>query len=1846
MSDLMMLWKSRVSAIVGIVRAGETEHREVANIAAQIGADYHGRFIIELLQNASDQAASGGLRDSSVTIIRTSELVAVANEGNPFNHAGLRSITSLGLSTKNPQDAIGNKGVGFKSVFQVSESPEIYSSPSPTRSYDDADGLMFKLSLTPFARPEFEDAARMMVAEQIAGLGTVDATLTVERMLEEVKAAAPFKFPLPLSLSDLASRVSEISDRPAGQTLVVLPLRQTPGTTKTVERAIDELFQESGAAILFLPSISTIRVVDRVRGFTRTITRRPSGCPRRINGFGELTTAVTAVQQDGAESQKAWRIMQRRIGVADVVSDEQASIEAERINVEARKLPGANWDTVHNSPIGVAVPLPKNVAPSGSLLLGVRGRVCIGLPTKDLTGTPAWVNAHFHGTISRTGIDLNDNSYNKTLFAEAVRLHDALVADLKADADIHIRRTATLVFERGEGPLADVLYAPDGQAKGEVILSVDTQTFQTPASTVLPDPADVDALLLMMPQTAGLSGFGLTIPEVALARHARALIESLVGAKTDSVRVASLLLGRSRQKVSIMEHSAHIRRQDGPEFWERFLTWVVGRFTPEQLSDQRLLPVGRDAIAKAAERVFLPPSPRRSGESLVDEDGVIAEIPTDLAQSLNFLDSTAVVVRKADARSLTELASKLAPDTGRGLVRSPRLDHLINDAVAPLMQELTDDEAGKQNGIRLLRQAVQWLWALSESGRERLTKDALRVPVVGASGAWAWVAPSTTYFGSGWLGTPFDSLLLEAYGHEPARLLVPCQQFSIDFGMRDEERDAWIGAFELLGISRSPKVVRPRPGSRPAPFVSVNYSELTIDSTTCPIQQAAKFWPSYLEATRHRGTRTASRQTFDFRSTTWIDGLEREASQPAIVKLILLNPGPYESETATFLERQYRQNDDSEVVSSLWAHAITANSWKVIPTQRGPVSPADAWLLDGQQRGLAQRRLALLNQVEAPYGTAERLLHGIGVTTLQNATVSRLLHAIAQLGEAIGGFDTETRITALALAEDLFWHLQVAYAKKPGALPDLKSFCFPLERNREAIGVRGDQISTVYFNDDPVRAGFIPGFSGAWIWPLDIRHAYKDMVTELRRQLGEASVTFTSLATVESQFVEDPILRRVGLLEWLSTRFPQHAVAGDLACLIAYTGRVETDPTKDDFRRTWRAFEKASMVFGTFPDNSPTPYFYDWTTGLLQVSAALTDAEKVEATWMLVGPSYRDTWSAYARELDRNRPAKFLMERRITLSQRENVENAINLSSTERFKHVRAAALALWFTQFGRQPAKLFEEEWNVNARSVRGICEWLGRADLADTFAASLGGSEENASLAIIRAAHIGSEQWQDARLALGMERWSFTNKVKIWNDTMTELVSILKTCVARAANASPTDLEPILRDSRLAVPTDEVAFKAEDEGEVLQAVLRQMEVVLNDNADIVGVDFVRRRLATVVSQAKETLSTVDLDDAPARDVRVYRDEDEGKRSRDAQARFDGLMTVAAALALKSGEQIRVEEVRSDSRVAILLTGWWANSFTVIAAIQRVLQAKAPETAQRMSDERVFRDPAPANELLGRFKELADLGRGGPPVPPKRKITLLGQEQTEDDAAKDLLRGTTGSIGQRLKEKAALHPLDLNLGRGDRRKVVLPSGKTKTRGGGGGGGGGSQENKRDRELAGLIGEAFIYEHFRIALPAFDEMAWRSWNRNAYGLEGEGDDSLGFDFSYRDIGNQLAGRLDRPLCCIEVKSSSGDGSEPFQMTTNEWEKARECRQTSDSVYIIMRVARVRDDPRITDVIIDPFGLYGAGQIAVASRDLWIHVGTRELARETPDRLLPVGTGTKNPCPELAAVSEEGTPDSG
>ncbi|OQB81201.1 MAG: hypothetical protein BWX88_04335 [Planctomycetes bacterium ADurb.Bin126] len=1805
MNDLMVLWRKRILAVLGIVRAGEREHREIANMAAQVGADYHGRFIVELLQNASDQACEVGLTDSTVTIIRSPQLVAVANEGAPFTDDGLRSITSLGLSTKNPQDAIGNKGIGFKSVFQVSGRPEVYSANAPGVSFLDNPGLMFRMSLTPFEDAQYASLAKSMIEEQIEADGQPRDPKAVEDLFAEISAAAPFKFPLPLSVHDARDRLAELGETPIGQTMVILPLRQSEEVGKTVDTAIDELFQNAGAAILFLPCVSSVRVVDRVRGFDRTIGRRPLSAPRVQDGFGILTAVATYVREDGLLEERVWRMISRKLGTADVVAAEEAAEEARRLNEEAKKLPGSNWDKVGNSPVSVALPLPSP-STEQTILLGANGRVCIGLPTKDATGTPAWINAHFYGTISRTGIDLIENSYNAMLFQEAIRLHEALITDLKTDSDVSVRRAATLAFEKDKGPLAEALHAPDGQASGDIILAADGEAYQSPRKTVLPHADDLDALLLMVPRPCDAAVFGFALPETELARSAKPLIETLMGEPADAAAIADLFLARRDAQVSLLEHAAKANRLAGPSFWESFLGWAAKRFSTDQLADQCVLPIGREALAKPSDRVFLPPSAQQTAAVAAEPDGEISELPAEMMRSLRFLDETAVPVRKKDSRDLTDLAAKLAPDTSRGLVRRPRLDDLLNDAVGPLMQQLGPDVDSRQIGGKLLRQAVQWLLRLSDTGRGRLTRDALRVPAPAEDQAWVWVPPSGVYFGPGWTEEPCNSLLQEAYGHEPSRLLISWDAFAAEVGIPDDDRDDWLTALETIGVSRSPKIVQPRSGYRIAPLASRSNSELSIDYAKCPIQQAEPFWKPYLESTRHRSASTSSGQPFDYRPVAWIDGLEREDSRSSVVRLMLLVPNVYEPYITASLERQDIRGKDARTVPSLWAHAIMAGNWPVVPTQRGAVAVSDAWLLDGQQRGLARRRLSLLNQVQPPYDTAERLLPGIGVTTLQTASVTRLFHALHQLGTACAGFDPETRRTALALAEDLFSHLQDAYGRNRPNLPDLKPLCLPLERSGQAVGVPGGQITTAYINDDPVRARFVAGFKDALVWPLQVRHAYRDLVIAIRAQLGDSSVVFTSLAQVESRFTEDAGTKRIPLLEWLASTFPQDSVASDLACLIAYTGRRDTDPNGEDFKKTWQAFENAVLVFGSFPPDSPTPYFYDRTTQLLQVGN-IGNAEKVEATWALVGLSYRDTWAAYARELDKGTPGKFLSDRQISSAQRENVENAIGLSSTERFKRIRAAVLMLWLLRFGKQPLDLFEEEWNVHARSVKGLCDWLSCPSLAAAFAASLGATEEDAALAILQAAGLESRQWQEAREALGLAPWRFSHKAKAWRDAGNEIVAVLKTCAARSVSVSPADVEQILRDGRFCNAPDEVACRSEGSDEVLGAVLRLADSVLNEAGASTGVELLRRRLTTITDQARSGLDKVNLDDAPIRDVRVYRDEDEGKRGRDARARLQGMTTVAVALGKALGEEVDPDKIGSDARVSLLLDGWWANCFSIMPAIQRVLQDAAPKTAKRMSDERVFRDPAPANEMLARFPEIS--AAVSPPVPPapKRIVTVLGQSRAEDDLEEELLRGTSGAIGQALKALAQKQALDTEIGKLARAAVTAPDSSHRRSGGGAGGGGGAG-NKKDKELAGLLGEAFVYEQFRLTLPGFDERSWRSCNRNLYGLEGEGDDSLGCDFSYRDVDGRLTTDPNRPMCYMDVKASSGDGSEPFQMSANEWNKARECHESSDSVYAVIRVAHVREAPTVVDIIFDPFGLYRKGQLALTAQDMWVHVG--------------------------------------
>jgi hypothetical protein len=96
-----------------------------------IRREYHGRFLIELLQNAADAWREGtapGARSRVRIVVGEGPSVLVANQGRPFPAtAVIESLGQIGHSTKAPGEAIGHKGIGFKSVLEISLTPELYS---------------------------------------------------------------------------------------------------------------------------------------------------------------------------------------------------------------------------------------------------------------------------------------------------------------------------------------------------------------------------------------------------------------------------------------------------------------------------------------------------------------------------------------------------------------------------------------------------------------------------------------------------------------------------------------------------------------------------------------------------------------------------------------------------------------------------------------------------------------------------------------------------------------------------------------------------------------------------------------------------------------------------------------------------------------------------------------------------------------------------------------------------------------------------------------------------------------------------------------------------------------------------------------------------------------------------------------------------------------------------------------------------------------------------------------------------------------------------------------------------------------------------------------------------------------------------------------------------------------------------------------------------------------------------------------------------------------------------------------------------------------------------------------
>ncbi|KAL8947441.1 MAG: hypothetical protein Q9222_006278 [Ikaeria aurantiellina] len=113
------------------------------------------RFLYELIQNAEDNSYTTAMADREepfLTFKVYPHTIIVESNEDGFSESNIRAISSVGNSTKKQNAGyIGEKGIGFKSVFKIAQKVHIQSGPfsfafSHTRD-DDDDGLGM---ITPF----------------------------------------------------------------------------------------------------------------------------------------------------------------------------------------------------------------------------------------------------------------------------------------------------------------------------------------------------------------------------------------------------------------------------------------------------------------------------------------------------------------------------------------------------------------------------------------------------------------------------------------------------------------------------------------------------------------------------------------------------------------------------------------------------------------------------------------------------------------------------------------------------------------------------------------------------------------------------------------------------------------------------------------------------------------------------------------------------------------------------------------------------------------------------------------------------------------------------------------------------------------------------------------------------------------------------------------------------------------------------------------------------------------------------------------------------------------------------------------------------------------------------------------------------------------------------------------------------------------------------------------------------------------------------------------------------------------------------------------------------------------
>ncbi|MEU2853960.1 sacsin N-terminal ATP-binding-like domain-containing protein [Streptomyces syringium] len=749
--------------------------------------DYAGRFLLELLQNGHD-AHPGGRNDGSVHVLLdedegTHGTLYVANGGTPFTWASIRAVCKLARSEKTVGEGIGNKGVGFRSILEITDAPEIYSADSAGEGPAVLNGYCFRFAV--------RDDLRVL-------LGNEDL---VRRAEEELP---PFQVPFPLS--DVPPTCKELAAE-GHVTVIRIPLRNE-ASRHAAARRLNELGSAKAPVMLFLDRLDRL-VIERRGGASprRTeLTRQeaPLGAAGvRPQGHGEhagaaRTVPTVSLARVELGSLGAYLVARGRVPVARLSDTIKAATELGQLD--------DSWgDWKEPAVVEAALPLDGTESLRG-------GRIYTFLPLGEDAAAPlrGHINAPFFTKVDRTALD-REHPLNRMLFAAAAETSLVAAAALRERARPSDRRLAVdlVTWEhdpRSHNLLREAAHQVHGAEFADVpvvpLLNREAShgSWGTPRDSVLWPELGLSVLTA---EAAGAVGIAVADPAVGakplkrLARLCEALkcpLEPSAQHRADHVEriVGTLPLPAPDTPVDdwngVYADLALLFKDEGGVLQGRKLLLAddgkLRRTNGGSATDTK---DGSRRTAARREAFFQP----ARGETAADEDLAVPDALKKrmfyLHPGLNWVEEEGHV-RRQEARLFLERFRLVRRFDAAGL-----LDH-VRRALS------------ESNSARLREQALRFVFRLyrSRQSAQSLQLRPLGLYVPSAEGPAIKAAGAA--FGAGWTGTRGDELAsVVAEGRESSaslrfmaeRLVAPPE----DFLRRGETQEEWREFLSDLGVT-------------------------------------------------------------------------------------------------------------------------------------------------------------------------------------------------------------------------------------------------------------------------------------------------------------------------------------------------------------------------------------------------------------------------------------------------------------------------------------------------------------------------------------------------------------------------------------------------------------------------------------------------------------------------------------------------------------------------------------------------------------------------------------------------------------------------------------------------------------------------------------------------------------------------------------------------------------------------------------------------------------------------------------------------------------------------------------